>query len=275
MPYSRKPIEIDTTRTFNEWRIEMNAAITKLNELFDASNEFTARPGGTLESVTISGSTVNESTIMDSILNVVTINSSTWNDGVIDGATVRNSTFESTNSYNDINNPTISGGTWSNGSQSGTILNEVSLNGFDYGETTTVTVDTHSTGSSTVNLTSLSKDVTNGNFYYEDKEYTIISSDQSTNTIEVADVEADRTFSGDLKIYIGVRSTLSNPKIDYPLFSGKLHMDERNTHMLIKYGTSTKRTNEIGRGVAYELYFDTDLNKLFIFDGVTDGGIEL
>lgn len=92
MAYSRKPITISNNSTVGTWVSEINAAITKQNELFNASNQFAPEPGAILESPTISG-------------------------GLIDGATLSGVTFPSAELFSSklwssrVINPTISGGT--------------------------------------------------------------------------------------------------------------------------------------------------------------------
>lgn len=283
MPYSRKPIEVNTTKTFNEWRTEINAAIVKLNELFNASNEFEVHPGGLLNAVTISGSTIGESStfsngsIDNTSLTIVTIDNSNIDNSTLNGVTIRNSVLESSNTIQgdilnaNITNPTISGGTWSNGAQSGTTMNEISINGFDDNETETVTVSSHTSGSSTVTLTSVPKDLTNARFWYDGKEYTVLSSDGTAVTMEVAEVGVSTTFSGDLILKFGGRSLIRSAKITEPLFSGVVHMDGDDINMIIKYGDSAKRIS-LAEGVPYELFYDTDLRTVNIFNGTDVGG---
>lgn len=282
MPYSRKPVIVDVNKTFNEWRIEINAAITKLNELFDTSNEFHPAPGALFDAVTVSGSTITESTFQEgaidnSTLSVVTIENSTWNNGVIDGATVRNAVFESSNTIQGnltnptITNPTISGGTWGNGAATGLTLQEISLGGFEPTEEVTVTVASHTAGSSTVTLTTVPKDLTNAKFWYEGKEYTVLSSNSGASTMEVAEVEPTTQFSGDLLLKFGIRSLLESPKVTEPLFSGVVHMDGDDIYMIVKHGDSAKRI-ALAEGTPFELYFDTDLRTVHLFNGTDVGG---
>lgn len=283
MPYSRKPIEVNTTRTFNDWRIEINAAIAKLNELFNSDNEFNPRPGALLDAVTISGSiidydtTFRNSNIHSSDINISTIRNSEIYNGIIDGATIRYTILESTTTVRgDVNNatitnPTISGGSWQGGAFSGASLNEVSLQGFDDNETVVVSIISHITGSSTVQIDNVPKDLSNGKFWFDNKEYRIISSDSGASTMEVENVEVDRTFSGDLTIKFGIRSLLRSPHITEPLFSGAVHMDGENIHMIIKSGDSARRIS-IAEGTPFELFFDTDLRTINLFNGTDVGG---
>lgn len=131
MAYSREPITIGHTDTLGEWITELNATVTKLNELFNASNEFQPQPGAILESPTISGATftgtvtssgqtltdaqIFGSTLINSVLNTPTMTSGvstflTLNTATISGA----SSIDGSYTNADIISSTISGGTLQN-----------------------------------------------------------------------------------------------------------------------------------------------------------------
>ena len=134
MAYSRKPIIIELTNKLNDLRIEFNASVEKLNELFNASNEFEPQPGSVLVSPTISGASVEASTLNGSTLNSASIVSSTlensnFNNGTVDNGTIQNSVIESSTTWNSPNltNPTISGGTLTNSQIDNATLNDPTI----------------------------------------------------------------------------------------------------------------------------------------------------
>lgn len=104
MAYSRTPLEINVNFTFNEWREEINAAIERLNQLFNASDELEPMPGAIIGSPvintpTITGGTQDSPTVTDGIYNTPTINNATASSGTYDGITITNSTLDGTNTF--------------------------------------------------------------------------------------------------------------------------------------------------------------------------------
>lgn len=123
MAYSRKPISLTNNSAVGEWIEELNAAITKQNELFNGSNQFAPQQGAILEAPTISGGIVVGTTLSGvSFTATELFNAKLWNPRVI-APTISGGTQETPSistpsitggSHNaaTFNNPTISGGSY-------------------------------------------------------------------------------------------------------------------------------------------------------------------
>lgn len=270
MPYSRKPIYLTTNSTVNEIREEINATITKLNELFNDSNELETRINPIL----------NNPTILNGTASGTVVESGTFKNPSISDAVIENSIIGNTNTFNVTldnrtgSNVTLTNSTLQNSSLNVVSITEASIQGYYAEEDKTYSVVSHTEGSTTVELSSLDIDLADTKFWYDGREYKVVSTDISTNTVTLEYVPSDVTFSGNLTFREGERSNIFDPMIREPMFSGVVHMDGDIMHMVIKHGTTSER-EALSTGVANEIFFDTDLEQLYIYDGQTVGGIPL
>lgn len=273
MPYSRKPVIVTTANTLDEFRIELNAIVTKLNELFNGSNELQPAPNAVFDSPQINNPTISGGSGQGTSYTNVSVNSSTFNNG-----THTNSNFDNTNTSsaqltnNTGNGLNLTNSVFDSGSVNNSSINDGNITGFDPVQDETVSVSSHTTGSTTISLTLVSKDLSGGRFWYDGREYYVLSSDDTADTMTLQEVPADVTFSGNIVIRFGFRTKIRNPEIVEPIYSGVVHMDGDLMNMVIKHGTTAERTALL-EGVANELWFDTDIDTLFIYDGNASGGI--
>lgn len=86
--------------TLNEWREELNAAIVRLNELFNGTDGLEPMVGAifnspTINTPTIVGGTQDNPVVSTGTFNNPTINNATINSSTIDGATLTNAVITS------------------------------------------------------------------------------------------------------------------------------------------------------------------------------------
>lgn len=275
MPYSRKPIQITTNSTVDEIRVELNATITKLNELFNALNELEPAPNPVFHNVTLSGGLANDvilesgivrqTVIEDSVIGLSNTVDISFDDKSANNFTLDNST---------LTNSTLTNNTILQSSFDTVTIKDSNVQGYDAALDETHAVASHTQGSTTIELTSISDSLDDYDFWYDGREYTVQSTDVSLNTVTVYEVESDVTFSGNLTFRSGDRTTIRNPYIFEPTYSGIVHMDGDLMNMIIKHGSTTKR-EDLGLGTEYELFFDNVEERLYIYDGVSNGGVPI
>lgn len=272
MPYSRKPINITTNSTIGEIREELNASITKLNELFNVANELEPAPNPVLHSVTISGGYANNlihesGELRDAAADNITMENSQINNSQIASTTTSQAALQN----NTAVGLSVTNSSMNNSSLNTVTIDKSSIKGYDQELDQTYSVVSHTQGSATVTLTDFTNSLTEKYFWFDGREYFISDSDTATDTITVLSVPADVTFSGNLTIRTGTRTVIWNPNIIEPVYSGVVHMDGDEMNMVIKHRTTAER-EALAEGIRYELLYDTDHDALFIFDNNEVGG---
>lgn len=237
MPYSREPITIGQTDTLGKWIAELNATVTKLNELFNANNEFQPQPGAILESPTISGATFTGS---------VTSSGQTLTDAQIFGSTLINPVISTptmtsgVSTFLELNNATMSGVTSTDGVFTGAELNAVTISGsnirdsqLDFGNTianptinggnlNNVTVSGGTLQNNTINAPTVSGGILQSNTI---NEPTINGGNQSapsiTNpTISGGTLQSNTINAPTIDTPDITNGTQDSPSIDTPTISG-------------------------------------------------------
>lgn len=212
MAYSRAPVEITLSDTFNELREEVNAAFQRLNELFE-NNDFQPLAGAYLEQATLKNGNVEDTDIIESTIDNSTIKNSQVNDSTIensdvenaqinnstmDNGVIRNTEIEDTTTFSgthSLSNVTFTDSTFKNST-----FENVTLQG--YQEKVTRNVDSHDEGSTTLEIDSeLPNSSKRGVFHYSSYVIRIDSVDGTELTLNSDDVPSDLQISGELEIY--------------------------------------------------------------------------